>query len=46
MNDRMAFPEFCTDEEINLLSDELFDVVDAFYDGQSGGQFVDILKCW
>jgi len=27
-----------------LLSDELFDVVDAFYEGQGGGQFVDFLK--
>lgn len=44
MNDTMAFLESCTDEEINLLSDELFDVVDAFYEGQGGGKFVDFLK--
>lgn len=44
MNDTMAFLESCTDEEINLLFDELFDVVDAFYEGQGGGKFVDFLK--
>jgi hypothetical protein len=44
MNDTMTFLESCTDEEINLLADELFDVVDAFYDGQGGGNFVEFLK--
>ncbi|OGX68461.1 MAG: hypothetical protein A2189_05705 [Paenibacillus sp. RIFOXYA1_FULL_44_5] len=46
MNETMAFLEACTDEEINLLSDELFDVIDAFYEANQGvgGQFVSFLK--
>jgi hypothetical protein len=45
MSETMAFLESCPDEEINLLSDELFDVIDAFYEtDQGGGQFVSFLK--
>ncbi|EJW14360.1 hypothetical protein M5X02_01755 [Paenibacillus alvei] len=46
MSETMAFLESCTDEEINLLSDELFDVIDAFYEADQGGggQFVSFLK--
>ncbi|MGN7170587.1 hypothetical protein ACTHSJ_32465 [Paenibacillus cellulositrophicus] len=45
MSETMAFLESCTNEEIILLSDELFDGVDAFYEAdQAGGQFVSSLK--
>ncbi len=37
MSETMACLESCTDEEINLLSDELFDVIDVFYEADQGG---------
>lgn len=44
MNATMEFLNECTDAELYWLTEELFDIYQAFYNGNGGENFMDFLN--